>query len=200
LGIAKPKLFHLINKREEFRMNDLADRNQPVSVFVRRCEWGAIWAGVFIFTAIWAVFGTLGMAIFASAAHPDAASSQLGMSVGMGIWAIVLTIIAMYVAGRETGRLAAVETRNDGLIHGMIMFGLSFVAVAILVMLGASSLSGGTGVAGNAHSSSVLTIFTDLGWIGFVALFLGWLAAMWGAASSVSRPAKSAVREIRPAA
>ena len=179
-------------------MNEVTNRNQPV--YARRCDWGAIWAGVFIFSAIWAVFGTLGMAIFASAAKANTASPVLGMSVGMGIWAIVLTFIAMYVAGRETGRLAAVQTRNDGLIHGMIMFGLSFVAAAILVILGGTSLSGGTGVSGNAHNPYILTLFADLGWLGFVALLLGWLAAMWGAASSVSRVTTGAVREIRPAA
>ena len=56
-----------LSKKGEFHINELADRNQSVWLDVRRCEWGAIWAGVFIFTAIWVVFGTLGTAIFASA-------------------------------------------------------------------------------------------------------------------------------------
>ena len=44
------------------------------------------------------------------------------MSTGIAIWSIVLTIIAMYVAGRETERLAGITTRHDGIIHGLIMF------------------------------------------------------------------------------
>lgn len=178
----------------------MADLSFRTGAVVRaRTDWGAIWAGVFTFTAIWAVFGALGFAIFASAASPSAAQPILGMSAGWGIWAIILTIIAMYVAGRETGRLAAVTNRHDGLIHGMIMFGLSFASAVILIALGGTSLSGGRGIAGNAHSFYLMTVFADLGWIGFVALFLGWLAAMIGASSGVVHK-QSDVREIRPAA
>lgn len=148
--------------------------------------------------------GALGLAIFASAANPQAAAPVAGMSVGIGIWMIVLTIIAMYVAGRETGRLAGVNNRHDGLVHGMIMFGLSVVAALILTVLGGNALSGGSGVAGNTHSPYILTAFAGIGWIGFVALFLGWLAAMGGASSGVTqkREVKPVVntREIRPAA
>lgn len=184
-------------------MADLAYRTNAVTVVRGRTDWGAVWAGVFTFVAIWSVFGALGLAIFASAANPNAAAPVLNMGVGMGIWAIVLTIIAMYVAGRETGRLAGVANRHDGLIHGMIMFGLSVVAATILTILGGNTLSGGTGVAGTAHSSYILAVFADIGWIGFVALFLGWLAAMGGAslgvAHKVEHPATGA-REIRPAA
>ena len=186
-------------------MADLAYRNDAVTVLRGRTDWGAIWGGVFTFVAIWSVFGALGLAIFAGAANPRAAAPVEGMSAGIGIWMIVLTIIAMYVAGRETGRLAGVSNRHDGLIHGMIMFGLSVVAAVILTVLGGNTLSGGTGVAGTTHSPYVLTVFADIGWIGFVALFLGWLAAMGGASQGaahkreVQQPLNN-TREIRPAA
>jgi hypothetical protein len=168
-----------------------------------RADWGAIWAGVFTFIAIWSVFGLLGTAIFASVANPNAARPVSGMSVGLGIWAIILTIIAMYVAGRETGRLAAVTNRHDGLIHGMIMFGLSVAAALLIIVLGGTALSGGTGVAAGTHSPYMLDIFSDLGWIGFVALFLGWLAALGGASTGAQRRVlqrERPVEQIRPAA
>ena len=79
-----------------------------------RTDWGAIWAGVFTYVAIWSVFELLGIAIFASIGNPDAAGSAAGMGLGMGIWTMVLTIIAMYVAGRETGRLAAARAAMTG--------------------------------------------------------------------------------------
>ncbi len=187
-------------------MADLAYRNDAVTVVRRRTDWGAIWGGVFTFVAIWSVFGALGLAIFASAANPNTAAPVQGMSAGIGIWMIVLTIIAMYVAGRETGRLAAVDNRHDGLIHGMIMFGLSVVAALVLTVLGGNTLSGGTSVAATSHSPYILTVVSDVGWIGFVALLLGWLAAMGGASSGVShkpeirQQATGNTREIRPAA
>ena len=193
-----------MNYVEDFNMADLSYRNEAVPVLRGRTDWGAIWGGVFTFVAIWSVFGALGLAIFASAANPQASAPVEGMSVGIGIWMIVLTIIAMYVAGRETGRLAGVNNRHDGLIHGMIMFGLSVVAAVILTVLGGNTLSGGSGVAGSTHSPYILTVFADIGWIGFVALFLGWLAAMGGASSGVTQKRElqpvSNTREIRPAA
>ena len=172
---------------------------QNTSELNQRIDWAAIWGGVFSFLAIWAVFGALGLAIFASAASPEAARPVMGMSVGMGAWAVILTIIAMYVAGRVTGRLAAVNNRHDGLIHGMMMFGLSFAAAVILSTLGGTGLSGGAGATGNAHSSYVIGMVADLGWIGFFTLFFGWLAAMFGASAGVlNRRPGATVQEIRP--
>ncbi len=181
-------------------MADIAYRNE--NTFARsRTDWGAIWAGTFTFIAIWSVFGLLGVAIFASTATATATEPVVGMSVGWGIWSIVLTIIAMYVAGRETGRLAAVTNRHDGLIHGMVMFGLSVVAAVVITVLAGATMTGGTGIAGTAHSPYLLTVFADLGWIGFVALFLGWLGALFGASSGASHKVSvSNVRDIRPAA
>jgi hypothetical protein len=180
-------------------------RNESLIYTRARTDWGAIWAGVFTFIAIWSVFGLLGMAIFASAANPQSVRPMTGMSVGMGIWAIVLTIIAMYVAGRETGRLAGVTNRHDGLVHGMIMFGLSVVATLVITVLGGNSLTGGVGVQGSAHNPYLLDVFSGLGWIGFLSLFLGWLAAMGGASTGagqkvVERSTTSNLRDIRPAA
>ena len=191
-------------------MADIAYRNEGLVYGVARVSWGAIWAGVFTFVAIWSVFGLLGMAIFASNANPGATAPVTGQSAGIAVWCIILTIIAMYVAGLETGRLAAVSSRHDGLIHGMIMFGLSVVAAIILTVLGGALLSGGTGIqTTSAHSGYVLGIFADLGWSGFVALLLGWLAAMGGGSQGAGRrinPNASSnsrdtnVRDIRPAA
>jgi hypothetical protein len=175
--------------------------NEELALRVRT-DWGAIWAGVFTFIAIWSVFGFLGMAVFASAADSRTSSPLTGMGVGMGIWAIVLTIIAMYIAGRETGRLAAVASRHDGLIHGMIMFGLAVTASLVITIMAGNSLSGGAGVQGTVHNPYLSDVFMGLGWFAFISLFLGWLAAMAGAFTGVSHKAEATrnVREMRPAA
>lgn len=183
-------------------MADIAYRDEGLSFANSRTPWGAIWAGMFAFVAIWSVFGLLGEAIFASAANPNATAPVSGMSVGMGIWSVILTIIAMYVGGRVTGALAGVTSRNEGMMCGMAMFGLSVIATIVVVILGGAALSGDTGVAGGAHSPYMLTVFSDIGWIGFVSLFLGWLAAMGGAAHAARTQVRTVnnVRDIRPAA
>lgn len=194
-------------------LNTAGSNLQAGNYLRRRTDWSAIWGGVFTFCAIWSVFGALGAAIFASAANPNAPRPVSGMNWGMGIWSIILTIIAMYVAGRVTGHLAVVSDRSDGVNHGQIMFGLSVVSVLVLTILGGAALSGGQGVPGGAHSSYVLSVFANLGWFGFVSLLLGWLAAMGGASAGVSGAARMTttgtpaetttqekVRGIRPAA
>lgn len=123
------------------------------------------------------------------------------MTIGMGIWVMVLTMIAMHVAGLETGRLAAVGNRHDGLIQGMVMFGLSAVAVMVLTAVAGGVFA--TGRAGGTHNPYALTLTADVGWILFVSLFLGWLAAMAGASTGASRrihPEQQPVQEIKRAA
>lgn len=175
--------------------------NENLTTVVTHPNWGAIWSGVFTFVAIWSIFGTLGAAIFASAANPNAAHPVTGMSVGIAVWSVILTIIAMYVAGRVTGHLARIGNSRDGVVHGMIMFGLSVTSVIVFTLLaGAAATS--VAAAGTVHSSSyLLTLFAGIGWPGFIALFLGWLAAMGGAATGTGRGAvQIPVQEARRAA
>ena len=150
-------------------------------------RWGAIWAGVFTFAAIWGVFEALGVAIFPSLT-----------GVGIQVWTVILTIIAMYVAGLETGRLAAIANRHDGLVHGMIMFGLAAVSAVILTAFSAGVLTG-------SNAARAVYIPTGTQWGYFCALFFGWLAAMGGASAGVARrfTASRSVNEpipMRPAA
>ena len=166
-----------------------------------RMNWGAIWAGLFTFTAIWAVFGSLGFAIFASAATPQAAHPVSGMSWGIGIWSVVLTGIAMWVAGAATIRLARPASRGHKMVYANTMFGLAVAAVVILTAVAGATLAGGTGVNANPTGRYTLNIVSGLGWGGFISLLVGWLCAMGGAASvTESRRAERNVTPMRPAA
>ena len=181
-------------------MASVAYRNEGLAV-APRMNWGAIWAGMFTFAAIWSVFGSLGEAIFASSANPHAGAPVSGLSVGMGVWAVVLTIISLYIGGRVTGDLAGVTSRGKGVIYGITMFGLSVIATLLVAILAGTALSGGAAETAGAHSPYMLSVFSDIGWFGFLCLFLGWLAAMGGAGSAVKAPKPANnVRDIRPAA
>ncbi len=153
--------------------------SQNTAARVDSPNWGAIWAGMFSFFAIWFVFGLLGMSIFAGGFYRTGS----GVNIGMGVWAVILTILAMYVAGRTTGHLAGVANTRDGAMHGTVMFGLAVVAaLAITALAGSSFIAPGTGEVG-IRTPYALGVLADLGWFGFFSLFLGWLAAMAGAAA-----------------
>jgi hypothetical protein len=177
--------------REVGNMADVTFQSEDGSR-IRRGDvrWDAIWAGSFTFVAIWSIFEILGFVIFA-------AESLGHIQIGIGIWTIVLTIIAMWVAGHATGRLAGFDGRYEATMHGMVMFGLSVTAMIVLI------LSGGTLLAGNASASvHDMAIVGPFGWVVFLSLLLGWLAAMWGAAAGVRTRAAvpRTVHDIRTAA
>ncbi|HEY4054716.1 MAG TPA: hypothetical protein VGL74_13280 [Terriglobales bacterium] len=175
-------------------MAQLAYTNEKIFARAPVADWRAIWAGVFTFLAIWSVFGFLGIAIFASSSNPNYAQPALGVNVGIGIWTIILTIIAMYIAGLETGRLASVNTRHDGLVHGMIMFGLSVAAVMVLVALANRIFT--TGLSTATHNPYAAT--ASFSWTVFGSLFFGWLAAMSGASTGTGRRSKPEQQDLQP--
>lgn len=184
-------------------MADIATGNNTYTPLRGRTQWGAIWAGLFSFVAIWSVFGLLGEAIFAGLANPGTPKPVSGANPGMGIWAIVLTIIAMYIGGKVTGRLASVTDRADAIVHGMTMFGLTVISAVVVLVLAGAALSFGTGISGTTPGS-ILSVFSGLGWWGFTLLFLGWAAVLGGSASEVQIVKKVTedsknVRDIRAA-
>jgi hypothetical protein len=176
-------------------MADLAYRREvPIRVVT---DWGAIWAGIFAFYAIWFVFGTLGLACFGSAGYTGV--------WGYGVWGIVLNVIAMYVAGMTTGsNTSGLVERHQGVRHGLYMFVLANVGVIILLTLGYAmgrALAAGTAQVSNAFN------YAGYLWPIWIALFLGWLAAMGGARAGMERRERQTVRteteepiSIRPAA
>lgn len=182
-------------------MADIAYRNEGIAYPVSRTNWGAIWIGLFTFITVWSIFGLLGEAIFASNANPNTASPVAGQNWGLGVWSIILTIISMYVAGRATGHFSGFADRAGRIWHGIAMFGLSVISIVVVVVLSGALMTGGAGVTGSSHSPYMLTVFADIGWVGFISLFLGWLAAMGGAVHGISEKAESKQdRNLRNAA
>jgi hypothetical protein len=173
--------------------------NENLTVARRGVKWGAVWAGVFTFMAIESVFGMLAVAIFVRPVNPAAVHPISGLRVGASIWAIVLTVIAMYVAGLTTGRLAEVATKNEGAIHGQTMFGLSVLGAFLLaLMAGMGTATAATGA--SAPVAHVVNVLAGIGWATFTALILGWLGAMIGGSMAVRRQPEAAVQPIRSAA
>jgi len=177
----------------------MADVSNPLeAVVVRRSSWGAIWAGVFTFIAIWSVFGALGFDIFFASAGRNGA----GGDIGMEIWGVILTIIAMFIAGRVTGTLAGITDQQEGLAHGMVMFGLSVVSVLLLVMIGGSAANTtAAGALATMHGYAI-ELFYSLGWSLFIGLFLGWLAALGGVSTAhrqLPSPASMQHQQVRHA-
>ncbi len=170
-----------------------------------RTSWSSIFAGTFVFLAIELTFGVLGMAIFAGAANPRAANPVGGMSVGIGIWMIVLSIIALYFAGRAAGHLSGALRRLAGFYHGLVTFGLSCFAAILIASMALSSTAGPNVNAGNPalySATSLLDVAAKGGWILWLALLLGGITCCIGGANAVPPQVRAAEQrpEIRTAA
>ena len=182
-------------------MADISYQQDSRSSLPTGLSWSAIWAGLFTFIAIWSVFALLGFAIFSRNVNNGAVEPVHMLNVGMGIWTIILSAVAMYIAGRATGRLAGASGRYDSVVHGMVMFGLSVTAAIVLAISGRTLLI--SFPAGNLTVPYRSGVFGGSEWLAFVALFVGWLFAILGSVSGamMRKPAApSNVRDMRPAA
>jgi hypothetical protein len=153
-----------------------------------RMSWPAIFAGTFVFLAIEVTFGVLGTAVFASAANPSSAHPVSGMSAGIGIWLVILSIISLYFGGRVAAALSGTAISRLGMYHGLVTFGVSVftsVLVAALV-LGTTTIAPAASVVGT-NAITVSSIVATAGYWLFIALLLGMIAAAIGGSQAINR-------------
>lgn len=106
-----------------------------------RLSWGAIFAGFIAATMVHITLSLVGVAVGFSTWDFGDPGRDLGM--GVGIWLVISALIAYYVGGLTTGRLAGVLTRGDGALHGLLMWGVSMLVNLWLLGSGAGMILGG---------------------------------------------------------
>ncbi len=119
-----------------------------------RVNWGAVFAGLVIATALQVVLTVLGAAIGLTAL--DGPDSGRAFGIGAGIWALLVPLVSLFVGGMTAGHLANVRDRTDGFLHGALVWGLSLLLATWLLGTGASRILGGTlNLAGNITGTAV---------------------------------------------
>ena len=108
---------------------------------MRRISWGAIIAGVVIVLVIQMTLGVLGIGIGALAAGPEMAEE---LAIGGMVWWIVTALIALFVGGWAAGYLAGVRERLDGVLHGVVTWGLASVLGVFLLATAMGQFAAGT--------------------------------------------------------
>lgn len=123
-----------------------------------RLSWGAIFAGFFVAIGVHLVLALLGIAIGMSGWSPgEPGGPGAGqIAAGVGIWAAISALIALFVGGATTGRLAGILTPQDGFLHGVVLWSLTTVATIWMITSGLGFLLGGAfDVAGQTASAAV---------------------------------------------
>lgn len=111
----------------------------------KRISWGAIFGGVVLAIALQILLSLLGAGIglgtvnVAAGSTPDASS----FGIGAGIWWVVSTILALFAGGYAAAWLAGNEIKFDGMLHGLVAWGISTILTLYLLTSAVGGLIGG---------------------------------------------------------
>lgn len=159
-----------------------------------RLSWGGIFAGFVVATALQMVLTTLGAAIGLAAFDPGQGDSASSLGIGAAIWFALTALVSMFVGGMTAGRLAGVLTRGDGMLHGVIMWGLSLLLAIYLGSSGAGRVLGGvTSFLGQTVSSAAGGAVSGAGAVGATAAQQGGIDVP----EAQERQAQDAAREAQ---
>jgi len=108
-------------------------------------SWAAIFGGVILAVTVQILLTLLGAGIgfgsidVQSGSSPDV--STLG--IGAGLWWMITSLVALAVGGYVSARLAGIETRWDGMLHGLITWGIAAMLSLYLLTSAVGGILGG---------------------------------------------------------
>jgi len=127
-----------------------------------RVSFSAIFAGAVVALALSLLLHMLGAALGLSLINHVGDNT---LSTGALVWAIGMTLIALFAGGYVTSRCSVGETHGEAAIYGVIMWGVVFAMLLWLMASGARM--GLTAIMGVANNPAVARSDADLTASGF---------------------------------
>lgn len=130
----------------------------------RRVSWPALFAGVFLVLAIEILLDTLGLGVgLGLVTRNESAANGVGdYGMGAGIWWLVSALIALFLGGYAAARLAGVERRYDGMLHGLVVWAITaLVTIWILGSAVGGLIGGAFSVVGHTISTAASGITAE---------------------------------------
>lgn len=123
----------------------------------RRISWAAIFGGVILVMAVQLLLSLLGAGIGLGTVNTNAGTtpdaSTLG--IGAGVWWVVSSIIALCFGGYVSAWLAGIEIRWDGMLHGLVTWGIAtLLTIYLLTSAVGGIIGGGFSALGSAASAA----------------------------------------------
>lgn len=111
----------------------------------RRISWGAIFGGVILTIVFQLLLSMLGAGIGLGTVNVNAGSTPDASSfgIGAGVWWVVSSCIALFCGGYVAAWLAGIELRFDGLLHGLIAWGIASILTLYLLSSAVGGIIGG---------------------------------------------------------
>ena len=130
----------------------------------RRVSWQAILAGVIVTVSVQILLSLLGAGIGLGMVHTNAGASPDASSfgIGAGFWWLVSNLIALACGGYVAAWLAGLSDRFDGMLHGVVTWGIAMLLTVYLLSSAVGGLIGGalsvTGSTLSAAGDSVKSV------------------------------------------
>ena len=110
-----------------------------------RISWSAIFGGVILAIAVQLLLTLLGAGIGLGTVdtHAGTTPNASSLGIGAGIWWVISSCIALGVGGFVAAWLAGIELRFDGVLHGLITWGIATLVTVYLLSSALGSIVGG---------------------------------------------------------
>jgi len=113
-----------------------------------RLRWGAVFGGAVSALGVWTLLYALGIALGLSTVALDDPQSLRASGVFTGLWGLIAPLIALFVGGLVASRAASVLTKGAGVLHGIVVWGLTTLVGTWLLVSLVSAAVGGAFTAG----------------------------------------------------
>lgn len=128
---------------------------------VKKLSWASIWAGALIGIVVLILLNMLGLGIgFSSIDIERERNPASGLGVGSAIWYVASSLVALFVAGWVSGRLAQTRRIFDGALHGILTW--CVIALASIYFL-TTTIGNVLGGAGRLVSGTINTVSQSSG-------------------------------------
>lgn len=113
-------------------------------VSLKRVSWSAIFAGVVVTLSAQLLLSLLGVAIGLGTIDPATADTPgaASLGIGAGLWWLVSTVVSLLLGGYTAAWLAGIARRFDGMLHGLVTWGVTLLLTFYLL---SSAIGGAIG-------------------------------------------------------
>jgi len=106
-------------------------------------SWGAVFGGFISGMAGYLLLELLGLAIGFAAINPQSAEPVGKVPMMAAIWTGISMLAAAFIGGYIATRMSGLSRRADGILHGLVSWGVSTLFFAWLITTSVGSIVGG---------------------------------------------------------
>jgi hypothetical protein len=108
-----------------------------------RITWSAVFAGCAVGLSLQTVLTLTGLGFGAWAIDLHEANPAEGIPIGAAVWTGLSLLISAFVGGYLTARLSGSADRRDGVYHGIVVWGVNWLAFVVLTTTTMATMIGG---------------------------------------------------------